>query len=106
MNPEFARVAAWRDRLAKDRAGLVQAYLARPVATTLLSRLSRLTDRILADIWSTHELPARAALVAVGGYGRSELSRNPTSTSCCCRMTPCRRANALDSNRSSPCSGT
>ncbi len=73
MNPEFARVAAWRDRLAKDRAGLVQAYLARPVATTLLSRLSRLTDRILADIWSAHELPARAALVAVGGYGRGEL---------------------------------
>ena len=73
MNPEFARVAAWRDRLAKDRAGLMQAYLARPVATTLLSRLSRLTDRILADIWSAHDLPARAARVAVGGYGRGEL---------------------------------
>jgi [protein-PII] uridylyltransferase len=73
MNPEFARIAAWRERLAKERTELLQAYLARPVARTLLSRLAQLTDRILSDIWAAHELPALATLVAVGGYGRGEL---------------------------------
>ncbi len=73
MNPEFARVAGWREALAKQREALFQAYLARPRANTLLRGLARLTDRILADIWNAHHLPGRAALVAVGGYGRGEL---------------------------------
>ncbi len=72
MNPEFARVAAWRDSLAKEREALFQAYLAQPRVNTLLRGLARLTDRILAEIWDAHDLPARASLVAVGGYGRGE----------------------------------
>jgi [protein-PII] uridylyltransferase len=73
MNPDFARVAAWRDDLARARAQLFQAYLARPIARTLLTGLSRLTDKTLREIWAAHGLPTRAALVAVGGYGRGEL---------------------------------
>lgn len=72
MNPEFARVAAWRDSLAKEREALFQAYLAQPRVSTLLRGLSRLTDRILGEIWAAHDLPAKASLVAVGGYGRGE----------------------------------
>jgi [protein-PII] uridylyltransferase len=72
MNPEFARVAAWRDRLAKERDALFQSYLARPRVGDLLGGLSGLTDRILNEIWASHDLPARASLVAVGGYGRGE----------------------------------
>ena len=72
MNPDFARVAAWRDRLAKERVALFQAYLVQPRVDALLRGLSRLTDRILSEIWHSHELPAKACLVAVGGYGRGE----------------------------------
>ena len=72
MSPEFARVAAWRARLARERDTLFQAYLARPRADALLRGLTRLTDAILAEIWAAHDLPTRACLVAVGGYGRGE----------------------------------
>jgi [protein-PII] uridylyltransferase len=73
MNPDFTRVAAWRDSLAQARGQVFQAYLARPVAHTLLANLSRLTDQTLKHIWAAHDLPKRATLVAVGGYGRGEL---------------------------------
>jgi [protein-PII] uridylyltransferase len=73
MNPDFARVAAWRDGLGSARKQLFQAYLARPAAKTLLTGLSRLSDQTLKEIWTAHALPARATLVAVGGYGRGEL---------------------------------
>jgi len=73
MNPDFARVAAWRDGLASARKQLFQAYLARPAAKTLLTGLSRLSDQTLKEIWTAHALPACATLVAVGGYGRGEL---------------------------------
>ena len=38
-----------------------------------LRRLSRLTDETLRELWSRAGLPAKAALLAVGGYGRGEL---------------------------------
>jgi [protein-PII] uridylyltransferase len=73
MNPDFVRVAAWRDGLAQARGKLFQAYLARPAAHTLLAGLSRLCDQTLRQIWAAHDLPPLATLVAVGGYGRGEL---------------------------------
>jgi [protein-PII] uridylyltransferase len=72
MNPDFARVATWRDHLANQRNALFQAYLAHPQVGALLSGLSRLTDQVLSEIWITHDFPDRACLVAVGGYGRGE----------------------------------
>ena len=47
MTPDFAQVVAWRDGLTQARAQLFQAYLARPVARTLLTKLSRLADATL-----------------------------------------------------------
>lgn len=73
MNPDAARVAAWRARIDAGRAGLIAAYLARPHAPRLLRSLCRLADEVLADIWAAHNLPDNAALIAVGGYGRGEL---------------------------------
>jgi len=73
MNPDFVRVAVWRDDLTRERGALCQAYLANPRADILLRGLSRLTDRVLAEIWADHDLPVQASLVAVGGYGRGEL---------------------------------
>lgn len=52
---------------------MIQTYLAKPAARTLLTGLSRLCDATLQDIWAAHDLPAQATLVAVGGYGRGEL---------------------------------
>ena len=73
MNPDMARVVSWRDRIASERAQLIQAYLDRPHAPRLLHGLSCLADTVLAEIWAAHDLPYNAALVAVGGYGRGEL---------------------------------
>lgn len=77
MNPDclpgFAQIAAWRDGLVNARKALFQAYQARPAAKQLLAGLSRLADQTLKEIWLVHDLPAHAALVAVGGYGRGEL---------------------------------
>jgi len=67
------RIAAWRDHLRNARERLFADYLARPAADALLRALTRLTDGVLAEIWAAHALPRRAALVAVGGYGRREL---------------------------------
>ena len=73
MNPEFVRVAAWRDRLTRERDTLFEAYLAKPRVNALLRGLAKLADSVLAEIWAAHDLPEQAALVAVGGYGRGEL---------------------------------
>ncbi len=73
MSPDFARVAAWRDDLAQSRRRMFDAYLAKPAARVLLSGLSHLCDVVLREIWAAHDLPAGAALIAVGGYGRGEL---------------------------------
>ena len=71
--PGLAKIAAWRDELARARTQLFQAYLARPAARKLLSGLTRATDITLKEIWAAHALPRLATLVAVGGYGRGEL---------------------------------
>ena len=63
----------WRHALKEGRAALFAAYEAQQRAHHLLQGLTRLTDEILRDIWRSHDLPARSALVAVGGYGRGEM---------------------------------
>lgn len=73
MNPDMARVAAWRKHIHDERSHLIQAYLDKPHAPRLLQGLSHLADGVLAEIWSAHDLPEHAALIAVGGYGRGEL---------------------------------
>ena len=71
--PDFQRVTEWRRQHAADRDDLIRAYLQHRRPTTLLHGLSRATDHLLLQVWSSHDLPAGAALVAVGGYGRGDL---------------------------------
>ncbi|NTV95760.1 MAG: [protein-PII] uridylyltransferase [Thiobacillus sp.] len=70
---DFAVVAQWRQQHAGERKRLIQHYLERRRATSLLRGLSRAADRLLQEVWRAHDLPANTALVAVGGYGRDEL---------------------------------
>jgi [protein-PII] uridylyltransferase len=44
-----------------------------PAATNLLRTLARHVDQALLELWSHAGMPASAALLAVGGYGRGEL---------------------------------
>ncbi len=69
----FEQVARWRDAYGSAREALIHAYLARPRPHALLAGLNAAADRLLRTIWQAHDLPAAAALVAVGGYGRGEM---------------------------------
>jgi [protein-PII] uridylyltransferase len=66
-------VAELRASLRNDRAALEQGFLERGKAAHLLNAHSKLIDRYLRDVWQQLAMPQHIALVAVGGYGRSEL---------------------------------
>jgi [protein-PII] uridylyltransferase len=70
-------VAAMRERFRDGKARLLQHFAdARATtlaATRLTKALTRHVDTHLAELWESSALPAGAALVAVGGYGRAEL---------------------------------
>jgi len=71
--PRQPRVAHWRAQLQARRAALRQEFFAHADASRLLRGLARLTDEIVGNVWAEAEVPAAAALVAVGGYGRGQL---------------------------------
>jgi [protein-PII] uridylyltransferase len=77
VGPAPGSVSALRAGFRDDKAALVAQYrAARPTATNaarLIRALSRQVDDALAGLWAHAALPAGAALVAVGGYGRGEL---------------------------------
>ena len=73
MSVDFAEVGRWRDEYAATRDRLVAAYRSNRRPDPLLHGLTRAADRLFHHIWAAHDLPARSALVAVGGYGRKEM---------------------------------
>lgn len=73
MTPTLADVAAWRAEHGAERARLIEAYRQTRRAPALLRGLTRAADQLLRRVWTTQSLPAGASLVAVGGYGRSEM---------------------------------
>ena len=77
VNGASASVASLRLRLAVDKSALIERFAAaRPsatAATTLTRSLARLVDATLGELWIATMMPAGAALVACGGYGRGEL---------------------------------
>jgi [protein-PII] uridylyltransferase len=70
-------LAALRQRFRAHKAALLEQFAgARPTATAatrLLRALTRHVDATLSEVWARAAMPAEAALVAVGGYGRGEL---------------------------------
>ena len=66
-------IAEWRTALRSHREALREDFLARPDTPKLLREHARLVDGVLRDVWRSSGMPARAAVVAVGGYGRGQL---------------------------------
>lgn len=70
-------VAALRGAFRDGKRALVEHFLqsraTAPAASRLVKGLTRHVDATLAALWAGSGLPADAALVAVGGYGRGDL---------------------------------
>ena len=67
------RVAYWRNELNCGRDTLRAAFFARPDTPRLVREQTWLTDRVVRGVWRECGMPAEAALLAVGGYGRGQL---------------------------------
>jgi [protein-PII] uridylyltransferase len=66
-------IAALRSAQAKARDEVYEKFLSQPQPQKLFSRLTKVVDETLISLWEHCEMPADAALVGVGGYGRGEL---------------------------------
>src|SRR5690606_34905601 len=64
---------ALKQRLKAEWQVVIDDFLAHGKAERLLAALKDNVDAALKEAWSACALPATAALVAVGGYGRGEL---------------------------------
>ncbi|MGA8054603.1 MAG: [protein-PII] uridylyltransferase [Burkholderiales bacterium] len=62
-----------RQQLAVERAALRESYFRAPNAASHLRRHCALVDRVMKEMWRGLSIAGRAALLAVGGYGRGEL---------------------------------
>ncbi len=62
-----------KEQLKSERQAAIAAFQADGKPEKLLSQLRVNVDVALTRAWQEFELPANAALVAVGGYGRGEL---------------------------------
>lgn len=75
--PPAGGVAALRARFRDGKKALIEHFLlsraSAPAATQLVKQLTRHVDLTLCELWRNAGMPAGAALVAVGGYGRGEL---------------------------------
>jgi [protein-PII] uridylyltransferase len=67
------RIAFWRAELARQRHVLQQVFFADPDTGRLLREHARLVDRVLRAVWLEAAMPSVFSLVAVGGFGRSQL---------------------------------
>lgn len=63
----------WRTILREQRQALYTEYQRTRHSRHLLNAHAHLLDQLLQTIWQTLPIAEQAALIAVGGYGRSEL---------------------------------
>lgn len=62
-----------KQQLAAEREALKTLFREGATPGELLRRLRLVVDSRLRELWKSHRMPASAALLAVGGYGRGEL---------------------------------
>ena len=62
-----------REQLKAGRQAVIADYEVDHRPERLLKRICQNADQVLAQAWREFAMPASAALVAVGGYGRGEL---------------------------------
>ncbi len=62
-----------RQCLKEGDAAVRKAYEAHPLASKLFQARTKLIDGVIIRLWKACSLSTRAALIAVGGYGREEL---------------------------------
>ncbi|GAA4029953.1 [protein-PII] uridylyltransferase [Actimicrobium antarcticum] len=62
-----------KEKLKSERLKLIAQFELDGKPEALLTNLCKSVDAVLAEAWTGCGLPASAALVAVGGYGRGEL---------------------------------
>ena len=70
-------IQALRQQYKEQKAALLQQLQTEGATTRgihgLLTRLARLVDELLAELWQRAGFPEAFALAAVGGYGRGQL---------------------------------
>ena len=75
--PAARSISELRARFREGKAALLAHFATSrataPAATRLLRALAKQVDLTLLDLWRHAGMPAGCALLAVGGYGRSEL---------------------------------
>src|SRR6185295_12904088 len=68
-----SRIGSWKQRLFALRSQLREEFSARESPRQLLRRQAAMVDRQLKELWTSHAMPRKVALAAVGGYGRGQL---------------------------------
>ena len=73
MSDRLEHCKRWRQALQQGREALASEYLQQRDARTYLLKHGQLVDSIIRSAWEVLGMGQRAALLAVGGYGRGQL---------------------------------
>jgi [protein-PII] uridylyltransferase len=65
-------IARLKTTFNEARQAAFQQFRSKPQAEPLLAATTLATDQLLRALWASAQMPASAALCAVGGYGRTE----------------------------------
>jgi [protein-PII] uridylyltransferase len=71
--PALSSVSRYRRLLTQGRADLRARYAAHSSPGQLLKQHTALVDGVLKAVWTESPMPPQLGLLAVGGYGRSQL---------------------------------
>lgn len=70
---EKDKLASWRQRLKDGFLSLKTSFAENPNSSYLFKQHCKFIDQLLTEIWEELQITPSTCLIAVGGYGRSEL---------------------------------